>query len=122
MPLSCSDSADDHFRGGPCPSGVLSYDAGATPLRAKALGAAITKLARSVGVTATTHTFRRASATELMASGVDVDTSARRLGHTTEVMLGSYVLASDDRAVAAAGTLEKPWRYWFVSTRIPAGL
>jgi len=85
---------------------LLSYDAGATPLRAKALGAAITKLAKSVGVTATTHTFRRASATELMASGVDVDTSARRLGHTTEVMLGSYVLASDDRAVAAAGTLE----------------
>ena len=85
---------------------LLSYDAGTTPLRAKTLGAAITKLAKSVGVSATTHTFRRASATELMASGVDVDTSARRLGHTTEVMLGSYVLASDDRAVAAAGTLE----------------
>lgn len=46
------------------------------------------------------------SATELMASGVDVDTSARRLGHTTEVMVQSYVLGSDDRAVAAANTLE----------------
>ena len=43
---------------------------------------------------------------KLIASGVDVDTSARRLGHTTEVMLQSYVLGSDDRAIAAAGTLE----------------
>jgi integrase len=85
---------------------LLSHDAGTTPLRAKALGAAISRLGTSLGIEVSTHSFRRASATELMASGVDVDTSARRLGHTTEVMLQSYVLGSDDRAIAAAGTLE----------------
>lgn len=37
---------------------------------------------------------------------MDADTSARRQGYTTEVMLQCYVLGSDDRAVAAAGTLE----------------
>jgi integrase len=85
---------------------LLSHDAGTTPLRAKALGAAISRLGTSLGIEVSTHSFRRASATELVASGVDVDTSARRLGHTTEVMLQSYVLGSDDRAIAAAGTLE----------------
>jgi integrase len=85
---------------------VLSHDAGTTPLRARALGTAISRLGMSFGIEVSTRSFRRASVTELMASGVDADTSARRLGHTTEVMLQSYVLGSDDRAIAAAGTLE----------------
>jgi hypothetical protein len=85
---------------------LLSHDAGTTPLRTKALGAAISKLGASLGIEVSTHSFRRASAAELMASGVDVDMSARRLGHTTEVVLQSYVLGSDDLAIAAAGTLE----------------
>ena len=50
---------------------LLSHDAGTTPLRAKALGAAISRLGTSLGTGVSTHSFRRASATELMASGVD---------------------------------------------------
>ena len=85
---------------------LFSHDAGTTPLRAGALGVAISRLGSSLGIDVSTHSFRRVSGSELMASGVDVDTSSRGLGHTTEVMLESYVLGSDDRAVAAAGTLE----------------
>ena len=61
-------------------------------MRAKALGQAITELGKGLGLKVTTHSFRRVSATQLVAAGVDVDTAARRLGHTKEVMLASYVL------------------------------
>ena len=54
----------------------------------------------------TTHSFRRAAATQLVASGVDVDSAARRMGHTKEVMLGSYVLGAEDRQQAAADSIE----------------
>ncbi len=85
---------------------LLSYDGGQTPIRPKALGGAIAAVGRRIGITVTTHSLRRVSATELVAAGVDVDTASRRLGHTKEVMLGHYVLGADDRAVAAAATLE----------------
>jgi integrase len=84
---------------------LLSHDAGSTPLRAKGLGEAITALGRRLGINATTHSFRRTSSTELVSAGVDVDTAARRQGHTTEVMLRDYSLGADDKAVAAAATL-----------------
>ena len=86
---------------------LLSYDAGVTPMRAKALGQAITDLGKGLGLKVTTHSFRRVSATQLVAAGVDVDTAARRLGHTKEVMLESYVLGTDDRSIAAAQTIEE---------------
>ena len=86
---------------------LLSYDAGVTPMRAKALGEAITDLGKRLGLEVTTHSFRRVSATQLVAAGVDVDTAARRLGHTKEVMLASYVLGTDDRSIAAAQSIEK---------------
>jgi len=85
---------------------LLSYDAGVTPMRAKALGQAITDIGKGLGLAVTTHSFRRVSATQLVAAGVDVDTAARRLGHTKEVMLASYVLGTDDRSIAAAQTIE----------------
>ena len=96
---------------------LLSYDAGATPIRAKALGKAITDLGKGLGLIVTTHSFRRVSATQLVAAGVDVDTAARRLGHTKEVMLESYVLGTDDRAIAAAQTIEQR----FVAQGLPLG-
>jgi integrase len=71
---------------------LLSYDAGATPLRAKALGQATAGFGKGLGLDVTTHSFRRVSATQLVAAGIDVDTAARRMGHTKEVMLPSYVL------------------------------
>jgi len=43
----------------------------------------------------------------LSYDGVDADTAARRLGHTKEVMLASYVLGTDDRSIAAAQTIEE---------------
>ena len=85
---------------------LLSYDAGVTPMRAKALGQSITDLGKGLGLKVTTHSFRRVSATQLVAAGVDVDTAARRMGHTKEVMLASYVLGADDRSIAAAQTIE----------------
>ena len=84
---------------------ILSPD-GISPYRAKSLGYQITALGERLGLEVTTHSFRRASATQLVASGVDVDSAARRLGHTKEVMLGSYVLGADDRQRAAGDALE----------------
>jgi hypothetical protein len=37
---------------------------------------------------------------------VDVDTAARRMGHTKEVMLADYLLGSEDKSIAAAGLIE----------------
>jgi integrase len=85
---------------------LLSYDAGVTPIRARALGQAISDLGKGLGLEVTTHSFRRVSATQLVAAGIDVDTAARRMGHTKEVMLASYVLGADDRSIAAAQTIE----------------
>jgi len=86
---------------------LLSYDAGVTPMRAKALGQAISDLGKGLGLKVTTHSFRRVSATQLVAAGVGVDTAARRMGHTKEVMLASHVLGADDRSIAAAQTIEE---------------
>jgi integrase len=49
---------------------LLSYDAGVTPMRAKALGQAITDLGNGLGLKVTTHSFRRVSATQLVAAGL----------------------------------------------------
>lgn len=84
---------------------LLSYDPD-EPMRAKTLGAQITAIAKRLDLKVTTHSFRRASATQLIASGVDIDSAARRMGHTKEVMMGSYVLGADDRQRAAAVTIE----------------
>ena len=96
---------------------LLSYDAGVTPLKSTALGNAISALAKRLGLEVTTHSFRRVSATQLVAAGVDVDTAARRMGHTREVMFSAYVLGADDRAVAAARTIEDR----FVAQGLPLG-
>lgn len=44
---------------------LLSYDAGVAPMRAKPLGQAITDLGKGLGLTVTTHSFGRVSATQL---------------------------------------------------------
>jgi integrase len=85
---------------------LLSEDGGATPVVARNLGRAITDLGKAAGIPVTTHSFRRVQATELVAAGVDVDTAARRMGHTTAVMLQDYVLGASDRSVAAADAIE----------------
>jgi integrase len=85
---------------------LLSYDAGATPLRAKALSERISTLAKKVDLDVTTHSLRKVQATQLVAAGVDVDTAARRMGHTKEVMLADYLLGSEDKSIAAATVLE----------------
>ena len=84
---------------------LLSDDGGTTPLRAKTLGQRIKVLAEACDVKATTHTFRKVTATQLVAAGVDVDTASRRMGHTKEVMFGSYSLGARDQSKAAAGAL-----------------
>jgi integrase len=85
---------------------LLSHDAGVTPMRAKALGAAMSKVGSDCGLDVTTHRFRKVQATQLVAAGVDVDTAARRMGHTKQVMLGHYVLGAEDKSVAAAEIVE----------------
>jgi integrase len=86
---------------------LISYDGGVTPMNPKTLAALISSLAKRSGLDGvTTHTFRKVTATQLIASGADVDSAARRMGHTTQVMFGTYVKGADDRAVAAAEALE----------------
>jgi len=88
------------------PHGWLLSHNGDEPAQAKAMAHQITALGKRCGVEVTTHSFRRAAATQLVASGVDVDSAARRMGHTKEVMLGSYVLGAEDRQQAAADSIE----------------
>lgn len=85
---------------------LLSHDGGATPIKPKSLSMGIAALGRKEGLTVSTHSLRRTASTQLMASGVDVDTASRRHGHTKAVMLAHYSLGADDRAVAAAHALE----------------
>lgn len=86
---------------------LISYDAGTTPMHAKAFARILSELCKRAGVEGvTTHSFRKVTANELIAAGVDPDAAARRMGHTTQVMLNTYVKGADDRAVAAAGALE----------------
>jgi integrase len=85
---------------------LLSPDATEGPMGAKSLAWHIATLAEGLGLKATTHSFRRVAATELVAAGVDVDTAARRMRHTKEVICGSYVLGAADRQVAAATMVE----------------
>jgi integrase len=83
---------------------LLSYNGGVTPMRAKSLTEYVTQLAKDTGVPAHFHTLRHLAATELVAQGVDLPTAAGQLGHSTEVMAGTYLHASDERG-AAAGEL-----------------
>ena len=85
---------------------LLSEDAGITPVKAKGLGASIGRLAKNLGIDATTHTFRHVSASELAMAGVDRKTAADRLGHTPEVMDAVYLHGADDKATAAGAALE----------------
>lgn len=86
---------------------LLSNDAGVTPSRAKALGMSITTLGEKLGMRISPQTFRRFHDTQLVAAGVDVDTVARRSGHTPEVMMRHYVQGADDRLEAASLRLEE---------------
>jgi integrase len=83
---------------------LLSYDGGATPMRAKSLTAYITKLGKRVGVPVHFHQFRHLAASELNHAGVDLPTAAAQLGHSPAVMAGTYLHSSDDRG-AKAGEL-----------------
>ncbi len=85
---------------------LLSHDAGVTPMRAKSLGAAISKVGRECGLGVTAHRFRKVQAIQLVAAGVDVDTAARRMGHTKGVMFAHYLLGAEDKSVAAAELVE----------------
>lgn len=95
----------DHRR--PPDEWLLSYDGGPTPVSAQALGEAVSALTRRAGLKKVTlHSFRRTSATQLHAAGVDLETASNRMGHTSVVMMRDYVQATDDRAIAAADALE----------------
>ena len=84
---------------------IVSHD-GNTPMRAKTLGEAISKLGKKYGVKVSAHSFRRTTSTQMVAAGIDVGTVARRGGHTREVMLAHYVGAADDKAAEAGAVLE----------------
>lgn len=90
---------------GPDDGWIVSHD-GDTPMRAKALGEAITRLGKKLGIKVTTRSFRRTSSTQMVAARIDVDTAARRSGHTREVIFAHYVQGTEDKAVEAALALE----------------
>ena len=81
---------------------LLSEDCGRSPMRAQALGEAISELGRKARVPVTTHAFRRFAATQMVGAGVDVRTAAGRLGHTPAMLLRVYAgfLPSRDEAAA----------------------
>lgn len=83
---------------------LLSYDGGATPMRAKSMTEYVTRLAKKLGITAHFHTLRHFTATELVGAGVDLAVAARQLGHSPQVMAATYLHADDGRS-AAAGEL-----------------
>jgi integrase len=99
---------------------LLSYDGGHNPLRAKSFGEKVADLARTAGVKGTLHSFRKFTTTQLIAGGVDVDTAARRMGHSKQVMMGVYSLGSGDAMADSARVLSErlvaqgldPLDYW----------
>ena len=93
------------WQGGPEDGWIVSHD-GDTPMRAKSLTEAIAKLGRRLGIKVSPHSFRRTADTQLVAADVDVDTAARRQGHTTAVMVKHYLAGADDKAIAAGSALE----------------
>lgn len=91
--------------GGAEPAGwLLSYDGGATPMRAKSMTGYVGALAKRLGIDAHLHTLRHFAASELVGGGVDLAVAARQLGHSPQVMAGTYLHADDGRG-AAAGEL-----------------
>lgn len=81
---------------------VLTDDCGVTPIRAQFVGESIARLGRRAGVPVTTHAFRRFAATAMVNGGVDIVTTAFRLGHTPEVLIQRYagVIAGSDSQAA----------------------
>lgn len=80
---------------------LLSYNGGATAMRAKGMSAYVTRLAKRLGVPVHFHTLRHWAATELVHQGVDLPTAAGQLGHSTGVMASTYLHTSDARGTAA---------------------
>jgi len=80
----------------------LSPD-GSTPYKPASLGQRYSRLAERLGIDTSIHKLRHYSATELIASGVDIRTVAGRLGHsgggtTTLKVYAAWVTEADQRA------------------------
>jgi integrase len=80
---------------------LLSYNGGATPMRAKSLTEYVGRLAARLKIPVHFHTLRHFAATELVAQGVDLPTAASQLGHSTGVMADVYLHTTDERGSAA---------------------
>ncbi|HMD45075.1 MAG TPA: site-specific integrase [Acidimicrobiales bacterium] len=102
------DHLSERWAKPPDPNGwLLSYDGGATPLRAKTVSEYVTKLGQRLKppITVTLRQFRSFAATELVHQGVDLPTAAGQLGHSTAVMAQSYLRTTDDRRDEAAAAI-----------------
>lgn len=87
---------------------VLSEDGGTTPIKPTTLGKRATVHCHALGYEGISlHDFRRLTASELAAAGVDVTVAADQLGHTPQIMLGKYVTGRKDKAIAAGAALEE---------------
>lgn len=86
--------------------------AGLRPWPPNMVTGAFRRLCEEVGVTARLHDLRHASASQLLAAGVDVRTVAGRLGHaspsTTLSIYAHWVPAADRAAADVAGGLFLP--------------
>jgi integrase len=80
---------------------LLSYNGGATPMRAKSITEYVGRLAKRLGVDAHLHTMRHWAGTELHHQGVDLPTAAGQLGNTTEVLAKVYLHTDDGRGAVA---------------------
>jgi integrase len=100
--------AHQHAELGRAPDGwLLSHGASVTPIKPQNLGGLITQHCSDLGFDgASPHSFRRLTASELVAAGVDVTVGADRMVPTAQMMLGKYATVRKDKAVGAAAALE----------------
>ncbi len=99
--------ADDAF--------VFSHDpAGARPWNPDSVTHRVAVLAEKAGITATIKSLRHYNATQLLAAGVDLRTTAGRLGHgsggATTLRVYAHKTSEADRRAAAVLTAQLPTR------------
>ncbi|WP_239313651.1 tyrosine-type recombinase/integrase [Frankia sp. Cj3] len=94
---------------------MFSHDpAGATPWNPDSVTQRVAIVAERAGVKATVKSFRHYNATQLLAAGVDLQTTAGRLGHgsggATTLRVYAHRTSEADRRAAAVLTAGLPAR------------
>jgi integrase len=81
---------------------VVSYTNGDVPFNARTLTNDFGLIAKRLKIGATFHDLRHFAQSQLIAAGIDPVTTARRGGHTPEVMLRTYAHGTPEQDAIAA--------------------